>query len=151
MNFARLCVVVLALALSTTALAQVSVSDAWVRGTVAGQRATGAFMKLVAQRDVTLVAAASPLAASVELHEMKMDAGVMKMRAIDRLPLAKDASIELAPGGYHLMLMGLKQPAAAGASVPISLTFEERDGKRSTIEFAAPVRALTAAPGAMKH
>jgi copper(I)-binding protein len=144
----------LALLISLTvpvpALAQVAVSDAWVRGTVAGQRATGAFMKLAAQRDVTLVAATSPLAASVELHEMKMDAGVMKMRAIDRLPLAKDASIELAPGGYHLMLMGLKEPAAAGASVPISLTFEERDGKRSTIEIVAPVRALTA-PAATKH
>ncbi|HVE51530.1 MAG TPA: copper chaperone PCu(A)C [Casimicrobiaceae bacterium] len=122
--------------------AQVTVTDAWVRGTVPGQRATGAFMKLMAAEDSTLVAAASPIATTVEIHEMKTEEGVMKMRAIDRLALPKDQGVTLAPGGYHVMLMGLAKPVAAGENVPITLTFERKDGSRSTVAVSASVRPL---------
>ena len=62
------------------AWAQVSVSQAWVRGTVQGQKATGAFMQLKSTDGATLVAAQSPVAGVVEIHEMKMENNVMKMR-----------------------------------------------------------------------
>lgn len=135
---------------SLPAPAQVTVTDAWVRGTVPGQRATGAFMKLVAAEDATLVAATSPIATTVEIHEMKTESGVMKMRAIDRLALSKDQSITLAPGGYHVMLVGLAKPVAAGESVPITLTFERKDGSRSTVNVSASVHPLGVGQ-AVKH
>ena len=137
----------LALALGVAAapaLAQVSVADPWVRGIVAGQRATGAFMTLTAQADTALVAAASPVAKIVEIHEMAMDGGMMKMRAVPKLDLKAGQAVVLKPGGYHVMLMALQQPLKDGDSVPITLTFEGRDGKRQTVEVKAPVRPLTA-------
>ena len=129
--------------------AQVAVSDAWVRGTVPGQMATGAFMQLKSPTDAALVAAASPAARIVEIHEMKMDGGVMKMSAIDRLALPAGKAVELKPGGYHVMLMDLKQPLKEGETVPVTLTFEDKAGKKTTVEVKAPVKALTAAPA--KH
>lgn len=141
---ARLCTLALVISLAPLAAAQVAVHEPWVRGTVAGQQSTGAFMKLVAAADTTLVAVRSPVAKIVEIHEMKHEGGMMRMRAIERLPLAAGQTVELAPGGYHVMLMGLAAPVQASATVPITLTFEDRAGKRSTVEVSAPVRALTA-------
>jgi copper(I)-binding protein len=124
--------------------AQVTVTEAWVRGTVAGQQSTGAFMELKSATDSALVGVASPAAKVVELHEMKMDGGVMKMKAIERLPLPAGQAVALKPGGYHVMLMGLVQPLAAGGSVPVTLTFEDKTGKKQTMDVSVPVRALTA-------
>ena len=131
------------LALPALVRAQVVVQDAWVRGTSSEQRATGAFMRLTSPRDVTLVSGSSPVAANVEIHEMKLDQGVMKMRAIAGLPLPAGKPVDLAPGGYHLMLMGLKRPLAAGDSVPISLVVEGADRTRQTMELTVTVRPLT--------
>jgi copper(I)-binding protein len=80
----------------------------------------------------------------VELHEMKMDGGVMKMKAIERLPLPAGQTVALKPGGYHVMLMGLAQPLNAGDSIPVTLTFEDKAGKKQTLEVKAQVRSLTA-------
>jgi copper(I)-binding protein len=138
---------------ATTVAAQVTVADAWVRGTVTGQKATGAFMQLRSPTDTALVSAASPVAGVVEIHEMKMDAGVMRMGAIRTLAVPAGKPTELKPGGYHVMLMELKQPLKEGETVPVMLTFEDKAGKRQTVEVKAPVRALTApAPdSAHKH
>ena len=132
--------------------AQVTVQDAWVRATVPQQKATGAFMRLTAAQDMRLVAASSPVAGITEVHEMKMVDNVMKMRAVPALDLPAGQAVELKPGGYHIMLLDLKQPVAQGASVPLTLVFEGKDGQRQTQELQAPVRALgaTAAP-AMGH
>ena len=130
----------------SVASSQVTVTDPWVRGTVAGQRATGAFMKLTATGDQKLVAAASPVAKIVEIHEMAMDGGVMKMRAISKLDLPAGKPTELKPGGYHVMLMALDRTLAEGEIVPITLTFEDAAGKRQSVEIRAPVRPLTAVP-----
>ncbi|MFO1308588.1 MAG: copper chaperone PCu(A)C [Burkholderiales bacterium] len=132
MNVARTLFLAAALAAAPAALAQVAVSDAWVRGTVAGQKATGAFMQLKADADVSLVGASSPVAGIVEIHEMKMDAGVMRMSAISALPLPAGKAVELKPGGYHVMLMALKAPLKEGDTVPVTLTFKDKDGKAST-------------------
>jgi len=130
------------LAMAQVAAAQVAVTDAWVRGTVAGQTTTGAFMQLKAAADATLVSAASPVASIVEIHEMKMDGGMMKMNAVDRLPLPAGKTVDLKPGGYHVMLMGLRAPLRAGDTVPLTLTFEDKAGKKSAVEVKAPVKPL---------
>jgi copper(I)-binding protein len=137
-----------ALAAATPAFAQLKVKDAWVRGTVAQQTATGAFMELSAAEDLKLVGVQSPIAGVAEIHEMKMDGGVMRMRPITALELPANRTVQLKPGGYHVMLMGLKQPLMDGATVPLTLTVETRDGKRSTVEVSAPVRPLNSAAGA---
>jgi len=142
-------------AFATPSLAQVSVTDAWVRGTVASQRATGAFMSLQSVGDAALVGAASPVAQVVEVHEMTHEGGVMKMRAVDRIPLPAGRKVELKPGGYHVMLMSLNAPIKEGDVVPITLTVEGKDGKRSSVEVKATARALTSPAtgqhGGMKH
>jgi periplasmic copper chaperone A len=136
-----------AMLIPSLAAAQVTVTEAWVRGTVPGQRATGAFMTLASTQPVTLVAVRSPIATSAEIHEMKMDGGVMKMRAVERVPLGPNAPLKLDPGGYHLMLVGLAKPVAEGDKVAITLTFEDRSGKQSRVDVVAPVRPLTTGHG----
>ena len=126
------------------AAAQVAVSDAWVRGTVAGQKVTGAFMRLKSPADATLLAATSPAAKMVEIHEMKVEGGVMKMRAVDKLALPAGKAVDLKPGGYHMMLMDLTQPLKVGDTVPLMLTIADKAGNKQMIEVRAVVRPLTA-------
>ena len=143
------------LAVTATAWAQttVKVEDAWVRGTVASQKATGAFMRLTPTANARLVAVQSPVAGVVEIHEMEMEKDVMKMRQIPGLDLVVGKVTELKPGGFHVMLMDLKQPLKAGDSVPLTLVFEDDAKKRFTQEVKAPVTALGAGhgPAPMKH
>lgn len=130
--------------LTATAWAQttVKVEDAWVRGTVATQKASGAFMRLTPSANARLVSAQSPVAGVVEIHEMAMENDVMKMRQVPGLDLAAGRTLELKPGGYHVMLMDLKQQLKAGESVPLTLVFEDSAKKRFTQEIQAPVTAL---------
>ncbi len=134
---------------SAQAWAEVTVTEAWVRGTVPKQTATGAFMKLKSTENVSLVNAASPVAGIVEVHQMVMSGNVMAMRAIDDLPLPAGKTVELKPGGYHVMLMELGKPLKAGDKVPITLTFAGDGGKKSKVEVIAEVRASGGAPA--KH
>lgn len=143
--------------LALPAAAQTTAKEPWVRGTVAQQKATGAFMQLNSASGGRLVAAASPVAGVVEIHEMKMVGDVMKMSAVPGLDLPAGQTVELKPGGYHVMLMALKQPLKAGDVVPLTLTIEGKDGKKETLELQAPVKALGmpegmgAGHGGMKH
>ena len=133
----------LCLLAASLAQAQVTVKDAWVRGTVPQQKASGAFMQLTSEKDVRLVAATSPVANVVEIHEMVMDKDVMKMRQIAGLDLVPGRVLELKPGGYHVMLLDLKAQLKGGDRVPITLTFEDAKTKaRFTQEVDAPVTAL---------
>jgi hypothetical protein len=131
------------------AAAQVTVTDPWIRGTVQGQMATGAFMKLQSTRDARLVEAASPVAGVVEIHEMAMENNIMRMRAVKALDLPAGRAVELKPGGYHVMLMDLKQQMKEGEVVPVTLVVETA-GRRETIEVKASVRAPTARNEMMK-
>jgi copper(I)-binding protein len=125
-------------------MAQVTIKDPWVRATVSQQKATGAFMQITSAQDARLVEAKSPLAGVVEVHEMTLEKDVMKMRALPNgLDLPAGKSIELKPGGYHVMLMDLKQQMKEGDTVPMTLVVEGKDKKRSTIEVKAAVKALT--------
>jgi copper(I)-binding protein len=138
-----------ALAIVLPAAAQVTVTEPWVRGTVQGQMATGAFMKLQSAKDARLIEAASPVAGVVEIHEMALENNVMRMRAVQALELPAGRVVELKPGGYHVMLMDLKQQMKEGELVPVTLVVES-GGKRETIEVKASVRAPTARREAMK-
>lgn len=137
---------------AASAAAQVTVRDAWVAATVAGQRGTGAFMTLQAKDSVRLKGAASAVAGVVEIHEMKMDGNVMKMRPVAELALAAGSEVELKPGGMHVMLMDLRRPLVAGERVELELRVETADGRRMTVPVAAEVRSRSAAAGSThKH
>jgi len=125
-----------------SAHAATTVADAWARGTVPQQQASGAFMRITSAEGGKLVGVSSPVAATVEVHEMKMDGGVMKMGAVPSLDLPAGQAVELKPGGYHVMLMGLKQQLKAGDSVPLTLTIEGKGGRKETLQVTAPVKAL---------
>jgi copper(I)-binding protein len=128
----------------------VIVQDAWARATVQGQKATGAFMKLTAAADTKLVSVTTPVAAVAEVHEMKMDGGVMTMRALDGgLVLPAGKAVELKPGGYHLMLMDLKLPLQKDTTIPLTLVFKDAAGKETRTELKLPVS--TAAPMTHNH
>lgn len=127
---------------SVAAHAQVVVKDAWIRGTVAGQKATGAFMQLQSPSDSSLVAVSSPVAKIVELHTMSMDGGVMKMRQVDSIALPAGGTVDLKPGGLHVMLMDVSA-LKDGETVPLKLTFADKSGKRTTQDVNAVVRPLT--------
>ena len=147
----------LALACAASAHAQVTVKDPWVRATVPQQKATGAFMQLTAAKDARLLSASSPVAGVVEVHEMAMVENVMKMRALPNgLELPAGKTVDLKPGGYHVMLMDLKGEVKEGSVVPVTLVVQGKDGKKDSIEVKATVRALNATAaggdhGAMKH
>jgi len=131
--------------------AQTTVKDPWVRGTVAGQKATGMFGQITSTSGGKLVSVSSPVAGVAEVHEMVMDGNVMKMRAVAGLELPAGKAVELKPGGYHVMLMDLKQELKAGESVPLTLVIEGAGGKRESVEVKAPVKALADSSGHKKH
>lgn len=139
-----------AAAFSLAAHAEVTVKDAWIRGVVPGQRATGAFMQLTSPTDAALVAVATPAAKASEVHTMSLEKGVMRMRPLSSLPLPAGKTVELTPGGNHLMLLDLTGPLPEGTQVPLTLTFTDAAGKRSTQTVNATVRALTGVHP-MKH
>lgn len=122
------------------------VEQAWVRLAVPGQQGTGGYMKLTARETRRLVGASSPVAGVAEIHEMKMEGEVMRMRRVASLDLPAGKTVELKPGGLHLMLMDLKQPLPAGSSVPLTLLLKDGRGVESRVEARLLVRAT--APGA---
>ena len=125
----------------------VDVKDAWVRTSVQGQKATGAFMKITAKEGGPLVGVASPVAGVAEVHEMKMDGDVMRMRALPNgLALPAGKTVALTPGGYHVMLMDLKATLPKDSTIPLTLTFKNAKGEQSQVELKVPV--ATTAPGA---
>jgi len=139
MNKSALFVAASVLAMAA-AHAQVTVDKPWVRTTVAQQTTTAAYMTITSVQGGKLVDASSPVATSAEVHEMKMDGDMMKMRGVDVLPLPAGKPVEMKPNGYHMMLMGLKAPLKAGDVVTIRLVVEDAKGKRETIDVKATAR-----------
>lgn len=129
-----------------------SIAHPWSRQTAPGQTVGGGFLVVTnsSARDDKLVSVTSPAAAEVQLHTMSMDGGVMRMRQVTGgLTVPAHGKLELKPGGYHVMFLGLKAPLALGAKVPATLTFQ-RAGK-VTVEFAVePITSTGPAP-AMEH
>jgi len=123
----------------------VSISDAYTRATVPGQKVAGGFLKIQNKGNTSdqLVSASSPSAGEVQLHEMAMEGNVMKMRQVKDIVVPANGSVELKPGGYHLMFLDLKGPFVAGETIPVKLKFS----KSGDVEVKLPVNAA----GAMKH
>ncbi|HDS1695888.1 MULTISPECIES: copper chaperone PCu(A)C [Pseudomonas] len=133
--------------LALPALAQTTVSDAWVRASVPHQQSTGAFMVLTASSDSKLVGVASPVAKTVQVHEMTMNGDVMGMREVKAVELPAGKAVTLDPNGLHVMLMGLHNQVKEGEKVPLTLTIEDAKGAKETLEVQAQVRALNAEAG----
>jgi periplasmic copper chaperone A len=125
--------------LAATAHAQVKIENAWVRSTVPQQKVSGGFLQLTSVKDARLVAVKSSVSGVVEIHEMKMEGDMMRMRPVQSLTLPAGKKVELKPGGYHLMLMELKQQLSQGQRVPLEFQIEE-GGKRYTVKADASVR-----------
>lgn len=141
-TFRLLAAAALALAAGAPAFAQVSVSEPWVRGVVPQQKATGMFATVTSAGAGRLVAARSPVAGVVEIHEMTMDGTTMRMRALPNgIELPAGKAVELKPGGLHVMLMDLNQPLKAGDTVDVTFVVET-GGQRQEIAVKAPVRPL---------
>ena len=151
-SISRIFCLLLAMVLTGGVQAQtVDVKNAWVRATVQGQKATGAFMQITAPAASTLVSVSTPVAGLAEVHEMKMDGDVMRMRPLTKgLELPAGKAVQLKPGGYHLMLMDLKLPLQKDTTIPLTLTLRDSKGVQSTQELRVPV--LSAAPaGQAEH
>lgn len=133
---------------SLPAQADVKVEEPWVRATVPHQKVTGAFMRLTASEDARLVAVGSPVAGTVEIHEMVMEKEIMKMRPVAGVQLPAGQTVELKPGAHHVMLLDLRKPLQPGDAVPLVLTVEGSKGKRETLEVKAAVRPLGTMGGA---
>jgi copper(I)-binding protein len=129
--------------------ANISVSDAWARATMPGQKVSGAYMRLTADADAKLVGASSPAVPRVEVHEMKMDGDVMRMREVQAVELPKGKTVSLEPGGFHIMLMNLSKPIAAGDVIPLKLVVES-GGRQQAVEVKAEARAPVGS-GATQH
>ena len=133
------------------AWAQTTVAEPWIRGTVPQQKATGMFAHITSAKGGKLVSASSPVAGVVEIHEMAMDGNVMKMRAVaNGLDLPAGKAVALQPGGYHVMLMDLKQQLKPGDTVAVTLVIEGAGKVRETVEVQAAVKAINSAP-AQQH
>jgi len=117
----------------------IKIENAYVRATAPGQPAAGAFMKIDNSGTADqLVSASSPAAGEVQLHQMSMEGNVMKMGQVKDIAVPANGSVDLKPGGYHIMLMNIKAPLKAGETVPVKLKF----AKAGEVEVKLPVNAV---------
>ena len=119
----------------------VAVSGAWARATVPGQPVAAAYLDISSRQGATLIAVRSGAAGAVQVHSMRDDGGVMRMRELKRLELPAGQTVRLAPSGTHLMLLGLKAPLRSGDSITLDLTLVDKAGRSRTVHTVAPVRA----------
>jgi periplasmic copper chaperone A len=129
--------------LSASAWAQVSVSEPWIRATVAAQKVTGAFMQVQSATPARLLGVQAEVAGRAELHEMAMDGQTMRMRRVDAIELPAGKMVNLASGGYHIMLMDLKRQVKQGEHIDLVLQVQDAAGKRQDVKLSVPVKPLT--------
>lgn len=123
----------------------IAIGHPYARATAAGQPIGGGFMKLANDGPAAdkLLSASAPVAGSVELHTMRMEGDVMRMRQVDAIDLPAGATVELKPGGLHMMFIGLKQPLKAGDKFPLTLRFEKAGEVTVQVNVEAPKAAST--------
>ena len=130
-------------------LGSLDIIEPWARATPPTAQTGGGFL-VIANKSTSpdrLIAAKSPVADKVKIHEMKMDGNVMRMREFDMgLEIPPGATVQLKPGGFHIMFMGLKAPFAKDAKIPVTLVFE----KAGSIDVEMVVEAMGAAAPAHK-
>ena len=137
---------VVALLFPGLAAAQAVVEAPWARATAPMAKAGGAFMTISSPVADQVTGVASPVAEMVELHQTVEQAGVMKMLPVPALDLAAGQKVTLKPGGYHIMLMGLKAPLKQGESFPMTLNFAHSKPVTVQVQIEAP-----GAAGPMMH
>jgi copper(I)-binding protein len=122
----------------------VSITDAWVRPTNPGQEVGAAYMTLLSKQEMSLVSIESSASNNVEIHNMTMENGVMKMRMFEKLTLKAGEPYKLAPSGFHIMLFSLKKPLIIGEKVSFILHFKTNSKK--TTEYKQTVKVRVQAP-----
>jgi hypothetical protein len=133
---------VAALLAVANAWAQVTARDPWARPTAPGQSVGGTYLKLEGGKENDrLISVHADIAQAVQIHSMKMEGDIMRMRALDGLEIPAGKIVELQPGGLHIMLLGLKTPLKVGNSFPLSLQFAQSG------LLKVNVRVLPVAPG----
>jgi len=134
------------LCVSTLLSSDIEIKDAYVRATPPGLVNSAAFMKVEnnTSKDISIVKATSNLAKAVELHTHDMKDGVMKMYQVPKIDVPKNGQVELKPGGYHVMLIGLHNPLEKGKTASFSLEFSNGETKTIT----APIKSVM---GGMNH
>ena len=136
-------VIVVAMLLAQSALAGgVKIEQAWMRATAPGQSVAGAYMNITSTTDASLVGVSSPAAGIAQLHSMRMDNGVMKMRELQKIALPKNKMVRLEPAGMHIMLFDLKQAMKPGDVVPVMLDIATSPAHHEKIEVKVAVRDL---------
>lgn len=128
-------------ALGAQAADAVQISNAWARATAPGQDVGAVYMTLKSGSDLSVTAAETAVADTVEIHEMSMANGVMKMRMMETLALPAGQAVKLAPGGFHFMLFDLKQPLKPASRIELVLTLKDKQGKTSKQTVKVPVKA----------
>jgi hypothetical protein len=148
----------LALILPLPAIAQkadapppVKVTDAWTKPSVPGASVSASYMKLQSSVPLKLINAESSAAGQVEIHNMFMTDGVMHMNPAGPLELVPGKTLEMKPGGLHVMLMKLKAPIKAGDPVAVRLTFVGQDNKPFTTTVDARAQEMGKDKGSAKH
>ena len=138
-----LCLMCLLMPGTVPAQQKVEVTNAWARASVPGQRVGGVYMDIRSTAPARLLSVSSSAAGKAQLHNMKIENGVMKMFPVDGVELPAGQSIKLAPGGNHVMLIDLNRELKQGENVPLVLTVESPDKTRQTIEVKAEIRDIT--------
>lgn len=149
--FRPLAAIALALLWSTAAdardykLGTLEIGHPWARATPPSAPAGGGYLTVTNKgaAEDRLISVSSPAAGAVQVHEMKMEGNIMRMREIEGgLAIPPGATVTLAPGGLHLMMMGLKEPLKQGERVPVTLVFQ----KAGSIDVELAVVAMGATP-----
>jgi copper(I)-binding protein len=130
---------------------EVSVGEAWARATAPGQDSAAVSLHITSNKDAKIIAVSSAASDSAEIHSMVHENGMMKMRAMDALPLKAKQEVALGDDGNHLMLIGLKKPLSAGDSVALTLTVQFADKRKEKVEVKAEVKPLTASHDEHMH
>ena len=129
----------------------IEVSNAWARATVPAQKTAGAYLDIRSGSAARLVGAATPQAGVAEIHHTVHQGGVVKMLPVKAIELPPGRTVRLAPGGYHIMLAGLRGQLKKGDSMPLTLRVEGADGMMQEIEVKVEVREPTAGGGKPIH
>lgn len=124
----------------------VQVREPWAKATVPGQKVGGVYMKIVARENLRLTGVKSAAAESAEVHQMKMENGMMRMRAVPFMELPAGKIVKLEPGGYHIMLFDLRQSLVAGQKLKLELTVEDASKRQHRVAVEALVRDRDAGP-----
>jgi periplasmic copper chaperone A len=156
-TFTRVLATLIAIAFSATLalahgykLGSLEIKHPWAKATISGQPVGGGFMKIVnsGTEPDRLIKISSNVSDMIQVHEMKVENGVMKMGEVPGgLEIAPGATVELTPGGLHVMFLGIKAPFKEGETVKVVLTFE----KAGTIEVEFKVDAARKGDDVHKH